>query len=915
MPLSSEPAIRSTPEKGVLACRITPGGSLQLYEERGESAPLLPAARAESIRKMFDSGRGHGVLHLGAAEPSTALHPTLAFWRDLGRDLVSGVCASLDPATPQAVPEAAPEAPQWERIMFVAPPMEGGEFLASELLEAVWHEAAEAIRTEADRFTDGVPGYLRSLSGVWNLMGRVCLHLAEVKRDPVAPFAFLATYVHEFSDGGAPSHRPLGRALDDYAGKRQRLLSLLAPISRACENSRFLRTLVESGDIYHPLSWTPEEAHQFLLDIPVFEKAGLAVRMPNWWNARQPPRPRIVATVGDTAPSRLGVDSMLDFEFGMALDGELLTAAEVEALLASKRGLALVRGKWVEADPEKLSHLLGQWQDLQERSESEGISFGEAMRMMSGMRSPKDQGASVADRDSVADWSEVAAGKWLTTRLERLRSPQLLESLDRLPGVRAELRPYQKTGTAWLVALRELGLGGCLADDMGLGKTLQVLASLACGTGKQAKGTDLLVVPASLIDNWRQEIARFVPAMRVLIAHPSRIPAAELKDLQASRIDRHDAVIISYGALLRYDWVLQHPWRFVVLDEAQAIKNPNAAQTRAAKRLRSQWRLAMTGTPVENRLGDLWSIFDFLNRGLLGSAGEFNSACKTMAESKRGYAPLRTITQPFLLRRMKTDKSVISDLPDKTEVKAWCSLRKLQAALYAEAVEELKQAVANADGIRRRGLVFAFLMRFKQICNHPSQWLGDSGFEPAASGKFGRLTEICDAVAARQDKVLVFTQFRSMIDPLSRHLAGVFGRPGLSLHGGTAVKRRQQLVRRFQDEDRIPFMAVSLKAGGVGLNLTAASHVIHFDRWWNPAVEDQATDRAFRIGQKNPVLVHKFVCKGTVEERIDAMIEGKQRMSGEVLSASADSSLVEMSDEELLAMVSLDLSSALRDTG
>ena len=377
----------------------------------------------------------------------------------------------------------------------------------------------------------------------------------------------------------------------------------------------------------------------------------------------------------------------------------------------------------------------------------------------------------------------------------------------------------------------------------------------------------------------------------------------------------HDAVIISYGALNRYEWVLRYPWRSAVLDEAQAIKNPGTGQTRAAKRLRARWRIALTGTPVENRLGDLWSIFDFLNPGLLGSAKSFDAACKAMAESKQGYAPLRRIAQPFLLRRLKTDKSVIADLPDKTEVKAWCTLSRPQAALYAESVEEMKRTVQEVEGIERRGLVLAYLMRFKQICNHPSQWLDDGEYEAAHSGKFARLAELCDSVATRQDKVLVFTQFRSIIDPLARHLASVFGRPGLTLHGGTAVKRRQQLVHRFQNVDRIPFMAISLKAGGVGLNLTAASHVIHFDRWWNPAVEDQATDRAFRIGQKNPVLVHKFVCRGTVEERIDSMIESKQRVSGEILSGNAEASLTEMSDEELLTMVSLDLESALRDTG
>ena len=280
-----------------------------------------------------------------------------------------------------------------------------------------------------------------------------------------------------------------------------------------------------------------------------------------------------------------------------------------------------------------------------------------------------------------------------------------------------------------------------------------------------------------------------------------------------------------------------------------------------------------------------------------------------------GYAPLRKLVRPYILRRLKTDRSVIADLPDKTEVNAWCLLSRQQAALYQQAVDEMEEAIEVLDGIERRGMVLAFLIRFKQICNHPSHWLGDGGFEPDGSGKFARLEELCESIAARQDKLLVFTQFREMTAPLAGFLSEVFGRPGPVLHGGTPVRRRQQLVRSFQEDDRVPFMVLSLKAGGTGLNLTAASHVIHFDRWWNPAVENQATDRAFRIGQKKNVLVHKFVCRGTMEERIDELIAAKQGLSEEILSEGAESSLTEMSDEELIAMVSLDIDSAAQGPG
>jgi non-specific serine/threonine protein kinase len=376
-----------------------------------------------------------------------------------------------------------------------------------------------------------------------------------------------------------------------------------------------------------------------------------------------------------------------------------------------------------------------------------------------------------------------------------------------------------------------------------------------------------------------------------------------------------DVVITSYGSLLRVPWIAEIPWRLAVLDEAQAIKNPDAKQTRTVKKLKAQARLALTGTPVENRLGDLWSIFDFVNPGLLGTAKEFTSFAKRLAaRPNASYEPLRELVRPYILRRLKTDKTVISDLPDKTEIKAYCPLSRHQAALYQQAVKELAEQLADASGIQRKGLVLSFLMRFKQICNHPSQWLGDGAWSEPDSGKLGRLREIAEVVAAKQEKMLVFTQFREMTAPLAAFLGSVFARPGLVLHGETEVKKRKDLVRRFQEDEGVGFFVLSLKAGGSGLNLTAASHVVHFDRWWNPAVENQATDRAFRIGQTKNVLVHKFVCRGTVEEKIDQMIESKRQLSQELLEGGAELQLTELKDDELLRLVALDINKALKET-
>jgi len=894
-----------------LVCGLTPSGRIDVRPGSPEDGPRMSAVAAQRILDAFNVGRGHGVLNLGAGEMGTELHPTLSYWRDIGQALVAGVCGALDPTDPKSlvVPDPAPD--ELEACAQSAPPMQGAELITPALLGELWADIGKALAAEAAGYKDGVQGYLKKQSSVWNVVGRVCLHLAENKRDLSFPFAFIATYVHKISKQARPQHVPLGRALKDYAGarNRQKLFALLSPLSRAAEQSELIRELVDSGDIYHPLSWTPREAHRFLCEIALYEQAGLVVRMPDWWSKKSRPRPKVSVSVGGKAPSRLGMDALLDFDVKLTLDGRDLSPKEIETLLAAGEGLVLIKGKWVEVDRDKLSEVLDQWRDVQKQAQAGGVSFGEAMRILAGTR--LDGGDADGAEDALPEWSDVIAGKWLSSRLDALRSPGMWAEIESNAGLEAELRPYQKLGVQWLMTLRGLELGGCLADDMGLGKTIQVLGVLYMSLRNKEKGTDLLVVPASIVDNWRLEIERFAPGLKVLIAHPSRIPSSELKRLPKKKVDAHDAVITTYGTAMRTEWMKSHAWRNVILDEAQAIKNPGAKQTRAVKKLRSVWRLALTGTPVENRLGDLWSIFDFLNPGLLGSAKAFNGLCKSMASGKQGYAPLRRLVQPYILRRLKTDKSVIDDLPDKTEVNAYCLLSKRQAALYKQSVDEMKKAVEELDGIERRGVVLAFLMRFKQICNHPSQWLGDGSYEPADSGKLSRLRELCESIAARQDKVLVFTQFREMTEPLAGFLGEVFGRSGLVLHGGTPVKKRQGLVNSFQEDDRAPFMVLSLKAGGTGLNLTAASHVIHFDRWWNPAVENQATDRAFRIGQEKNVLVHKFVCRGTVEERIDELIAGKQKLSDDVLFGGAESALTEMSNEELISMVSLDLSSAV----
>ena len=600
---------------------------------------------------------------------------------------------------------------------------------------------------------------------------------------------------------------------------------------------------------------------------------------------------------------------MLDFRMDVTLDGDPLTEAEVADLLAGTENLVMMRGQWVEVDRARLERTMERFRAAEELASRDGLTFAEAMRMLAGAAVAADD-AAIAD----TDWAMVTAGPWLEQTLTALRAPDG-NGIDPGAALRGTLRPYQKAGAQWLHLLSGLGLGACLADDMGLGKTIQVLSLLLVDQARQAKPRpSLLVAPASLLGNWAAEIERFAPGLKSVIVHQSAMPADQVRGFTPEQASEYDLAITSYGSLLRQPAFAATDWRLVILDEAQAIKNPNARQTMAVKALPAKARIALTGTPVENHLSDLWSIFDFINPGLLGSAKQFASYAKGLADRTHNpYGPLRELVRPYILRRMKTDRSIIADLPDKTEIKALCGLSPRQAALYEQAVEDLARSLEDADGIQRKGVVLAMLMRLKQICNHPSQWLNDNVWAEADSGKWARLREITEVVAARQEKMLVFTQFREMTGPLTAFLGEIFGRPGLVLHGKTAVRSRKSLVQRFQDDESVPFFVLSLKAGGSGLTLTAANHVVHVDRWWNPAVENQATDRAFRIGQKRNVLVHKFICRGTVEEKIDALIDSKKSLSNELLAGGDEINLTEMTNDDIMRMVRLDLRAAMKE--
>jgi non-specific serine/threonine protein kinase len=878
-------------------------GLIYLNRDRNPEEQL-PSTEYAKIEELFAQGAPRALLHLGLRD-FESLPSSFLFWQAFARQFIARVCKLQSTEKQGTFSIAVPDSNELQTILEKAPFMKGAEYLSEEVLIKLWQELEGALNQDLSHFGRSLQEYLKQYSLRWNQVGRICFHLAENKNSENKPFAFLATYTTLNSHGTHPQHLPLKRALQESVRNvtSSDLLSLLVPVQKAAAQSLFVKRLVEAGTIFEAAAWTAQEAHRFLQDISLMEASGVIVHLPNWWNPQKPSRLKAELNLGEKPSSTLGLSSLLAFDVRLTLsDGESLSAEEWQELMQGDGGLVKVKGKWMEVDKGKLKELLSHWHQLKQ-ARQEGLSMAEAFRLLAGMSlmaSPDEK----TDAFST-EWFQVTAGDWFKTVLGQLKNPdKILEkaletALHR--SLRGTLRPYQKKGVQWLWMLYQLRLGGCLADDMGLGKTIQVLSLLiAIKETNATKKPHLLVVPASLLGNWLAEAVRFAPTLKIGMAHSSTIQTEEHPDL----------VLTTYGYLQRATELQKTAWNLVILDEAQSIKNPNAKQTLAVKNLKSDVRFALTGTPIENRLGDLWSLFDFTSPGLLGSAKVFASYVKH-TERSHFLTALRKLTQPYILRRLKSDKSIISDLPSKTEMKVYCHLSKAQIGLYVQAIEELTHQLEVTEGIHRRGLVLSSLMRLKQICNHPSQASGLGEYSEAESGKWMRLREICEEIAEKQEKVLIFTQFKEIIPHLFSFLTGLFGKEGLILHGEIAVSKRASLVEKFQQEQGPPFFILSLKAGGTGLNLTRASHVIHLDRWWNPAVENQATDRAYRIGQKRAVLVHQFICQGTIEEKIDALIESKKNLSKELLEEGEEITLTELSNEQVLQMVSLDLQRAM----
>ncbi|PLZ89248.1 ATP-dependent helicase [Fischerella muscicola CCMEE 5323] len=674
--------------------------------------------------------------------------------------------------------------------------------------------------------------------------------------------------------------------------------------------SRLYPMIAPSLDTSYPQSCclNPIQAYEFIKSVKArLEDNGLGVVLPaslanreGWANRLGL---KITAQTPNQKQGRLGLQSLLNFQWQLAIGGQTLSKKEFDKLVALNSPLVEINGEWVELRPQDIKTAQAFFAS---RKEQMALSLEDALRLSTGY-------TQTIEKLPVVSFEASGALQELITTLTNNKA---VEPLPTPADFQGQLRPYQQRGVAWLAFLERWGLGACLADDMGLGKTVEFIAFLLHLKEQDAlEKPTLLICPTSVLGNWEREVKKFAPTLKVLQYHGDKRPKGKAFVEVANK---HDLIITSYALIHRDLKSLQGiSWQGIVLDEAQNIKNAEAKQSQAVRQLEATYRIALTGTPVENRLQELWSILDFLNPGYLGNK-QFFQRRFAMPIEKYGDTSslnqLRSLVQPFILRRLKTDREIIQDLPEKQEMNVFCGLSLEQAELYQKVVEESLAEIETAEGMQRRGMILALLVKLKQVCNHPAQYLKKPTLsEPHLSGKLLRLQEMLEEVLSEGDRALIFTQFAEWGKLLKPYLEQQLGREIFFLYGSTSKKQREEMIDRFQhDPQGPPIMILSLKAGGVGLNLTRANHVFHFDRWWNPAVENQATDRVFRIGQTRNVQVHKFVCTGTLEEKIHDMIESKKQLAEQVVGAGEEW-LTELDTNQLRNLLLLDRSAVIEE--
>ncbi len=841
--------------------------------------------------EKFKEDKYTALFHMGLLEKGHWFSPSIDYLRYIAELLIKKISQQPDLEISRDAILVDLNNDEIQKLIDETPFIIGMEHVNFNWISRLWENLLAVFRKEIKSYKGSVSRYFAEYNSNINIVGRVFFHLVESK-DEEYPFAFMATYTTKTVKSKKATHTPLKNALKEFDGEEKKLLNLISTVLKAADKSQFISDLLESGDLFSPLKLTVDEAYIILKEIPIYEESGVMCRIPDWWRKKSNSI-KLSITVGENEPSKVGLDAIIDFHPTLSIEDDQLTEKELRDFLNMAEGLIQYKGKWVEVNKDKLSAVIKAFDKVKEIAAEGELSLSDAMRLELGEGA--DLNLPVEDFDI-----SINNGQWLKTIKDKLVSPVKLPDIKPVPSLCAELRPYQVNGYKWLCQMYNLRLGACLADDMGLGKTVQIIALLEYSR-TYFGGKSLLIIPASLIGNWQKEIERFAPKMPFQILHKSALRSNEEIEIK----DSYFLYITTYAMAAKLEELRDIKWDCLILDEAQAIKNPGTKQTKAIKQIPSKIKFAMTGTPIENRLSDLWSLFDFLNQGLLGTVKEFTNFTKELGNHSGAYVRLRKMIQPFILRRLKTDKSIITDLPDKLEVNAYTSLSNKQVVLYKKLIREIEAKLKDSEGIERKGLILSSIMKFKQICNHPDQYIGRAEFKPKESGKFEHMKEICEVIRDKKERVLIFTQFKEMTEPISDFLTEIFGKKGFVLHGGTPVKKRSDLVKKFNGEQYIPYMVLSLKAGGVGLNLTSANHVIHFDRWWNPAVENQATDRVFRIGQTKNVIVHKFVTKGTIEEKINAILEDKQKLSGEILGNAGEHWITEYDNKELMELFTL----------
>jgi SNF2 family DNA or RNA helicase len=839
--------------------------------------------KEERLKKEFDTDKYRALYRLGMRKKMEVYSPTAAFLFLLSTTFFQTVI-KFQGSEKQDGFDIELEQSAYERLQRAVPYAIGVANVNKNWMKVQFLKLSQILDDELSASKIGLDIYFERCGVLESAKKDIFIHIVD-SRDEKYPFSLMVTYTSKDKNGKV-HQMPLQYALIEYKKDRKKLGRIISVLKQASRISPEIMKLEQSGKLFHPLRITADEAFQILQKYPEFKSRGIQLKVPDWWKSKNRSMSLKMDLAG-TTDSYIGLDTLIKVRPSIMINGTEITEEEAGDILNNSDGLRIIKGKWVEVDKEKLESILDAYKKL-----SRKISLRDALKLDVKLRQ-------IGAEEENNDKSEQR--DWIRQFLSKVRRDSGKSNYEVPETVSARLRPYQEKGYSWLRYMCSAGFGVCLADDMGLGKTIQVLAYLEYLRAAYSDAKVILIVPASVIGNWKSEIRRFT--------HDLEEHVTELRPLKKDEAYNPEAflTLTTYGMVRNSPYLQNIYWTGVILDEAQAIKNKNSEQTVSVKKLKAASKIAMTGTPIENNLMNLWSVFDFLDKGLLGSSTQFGEYIRKAEYSPEGYTKLKAAVSPFILRRLKTDRSVISELPEKHEISDYVELTKKQTVLYINETEKLAQTIKNKSEIERKGIILSTITKLKEICNHPDQFLGQSIYDPEESGKFGMLEQICDTIYEKREKVIVFTQYSEMTEVLSEFLSDIFHDRGLVMNGKTPVRLRQDIIKEFNSDRYVPYIVLSVKTGGVGINLTAANHVIHFDRWWNPAVENQATDRAFRIGQRKDVMVHKLICTGTIEEKIDDLIESKKRLADDIIeSTGGERLLMQMNENELINILRFD---------